>query len=202
MASMKMPPRQKMINMMYLVLTAMLAMNVSKEVLDAFAIMDAELVRSERAHEQRSRVEYTVFADAAKRFPDKFGAPHQRALRVKAMADSLVQHIQGMKVRAIAAADGLEVAALQGRDAEGRDTLRALLALEAKDDREVLTRELVGSVPSPPRWTSCSTRATAAMPRAPGTTGRAPTSTMCRWPRASPPSASCRPTSVRRRTTW
>ncbi len=151
MASMKMPPRQKMINMMYLVLTAMLAMNVSKEVLDAFAIMDAELVRSERAHEQRSRVEYTVFADAAKRFPDKFGAPHQRALRVKAMADSLVQHIQGMKVRAIAAADGLEVDALQGRDAEDRDTLRALLALEAKDDREVLTRELVGSEPATPK---------------------------------------------------
>lgn len=50
MASAKLPPRQKMINMMYLVLTAILALNVSKEVLDAFAIMDAELVRSERAH--------------------------------------------------------------------------------------------------------------------------------------------------------
>ena len=151
MASMKLPPRQKMINMMYLVLTAMLAMNVSKEVLDAFAIMDAELVRSERAHEQRSRVEYTVFAEAARRFPDKFGAPHQRALRVQAMADSLVHHIQGMKLRAIATADGLEVDALQGRDADGRDTLRALLALKAKDDREVLTRELVGSEPATPK---------------------------------------------------
>ena len=43
MASANMPPRQKMINMMYLVLTAILALNVSKEVLDAFAIMDTEL---------------------------------------------------------------------------------------------------------------------------------------------------------------
>ncbi len=36
MASGKLSPRQKMINMMYLVLLALLAMNVSKEVLDAF----------------------------------------------------------------------------------------------------------------------------------------------------------------------
>ena len=36
MASGKQTPRQKMINMMYLVLTALLALNVSKEILDAF----------------------------------------------------------------------------------------------------------------------------------------------------------------------
>ncbi|HRH37903.1 MAG TPA: gliding motility protein GldM, partial [Flavobacteriales bacterium] len=94
MASMKMPPRQKMINMMYLVLTAILALNVSKEVLDAFAIMDAELVRSERSHEQRSQLEYMVFADMATKFPEKFGAKHAQALRVKAMADSLVTDIE------------------------------------------------------------------------------------------------------------
>ena len=44
MAHGKETPRQKMIGMMYLVLTAMLAMNVSKEVLDAFALVDAGLV--------------------------------------------------------------------------------------------------------------------------------------------------------------
>ena len=36
MASGKISPRQKMINMMYLVLTAMLALNVSSEILKAF----------------------------------------------------------------------------------------------------------------------------------------------------------------------
>lgn len=145
-----MPPRQKMINMMYLVLTAILALNVSKEVLDAFAIMDNELVRSERAHEQRSAVEYAVFADAAQRFPDKFLEPHERAMRVKAQADSLVEHIQRIKSAAIAEADDLPVAVLRGRDADGRDTLRSLLALQAKDDRETLTRMMVGSEPAAP----------------------------------------------------
>ncbi|MCC6938404.1 MAG: gliding motility protein GldM [Flavobacteriales bacterium] len=150
MSSMKMPPRQKMINMMYLVLTAILALNVSKEVLDAFAVMDAELVRSERAHEERSRVEYTVFADMATRFPEKFAVKHQEALRVKAMADSLVHHIEDIKADAVAKADGIELSALKGKDATGRDTLRALLALEMKDDRDVLTQALVGSEPAMP----------------------------------------------------
>ena len=36
MASGKLSPRQRMINMMYLVLTALLALNVSKEVLNSF----------------------------------------------------------------------------------------------------------------------------------------------------------------------
>ncbi len=36
-------PRQKMIGMMYLVLMALLALNVSKEVLDAFAVLDKGL---------------------------------------------------------------------------------------------------------------------------------------------------------------
>ncbi len=151
MASMKLPPRQKMINMMYLVLTAILALNVSKEVLDAFAIMDAELVRSERAHEQRSQVEYAVFAEMAQRFPDKFEVKHAEAMRVKAMADSIVRHLEGIKTSTIAKADGVDPLLLRGKDADGRDTLRALLMLEKKDDRDVLTNALVGSEPGAPR---------------------------------------------------
>ena len=151
MASSSLPPRQKMINMMYLVLTAILALNVSKEVLDAFAIMDAELVRSERAHEQRSQLEYAVFADMAKRFPEKFEVKHQEALRVKAMADAIVLHIEEIKASTIAKADGIAIEQLRGKDADGRDTLRALLALEMKDDRDVLTATLVGSEPATPK---------------------------------------------------
>lgn len=43
MASGKLSPRQKMINMMYLVLLALLAMNVSKEILDSFEIIKDKL---------------------------------------------------------------------------------------------------------------------------------------------------------------
>ena len=43
MAGGKLSARQKMINMMYLVLTALLALNVSKKVLDAFHKMDESI---------------------------------------------------------------------------------------------------------------------------------------------------------------
>ena len=46
MAGKKETPRQKMIGMMYLVLMAMLALNVSKEVLDAFVLVDEGLVKT------------------------------------------------------------------------------------------------------------------------------------------------------------
>ncbi len=39
-------PRQKMINIMYLVLTAILALNVSNEVINAFKVVDRSLVIS------------------------------------------------------------------------------------------------------------------------------------------------------------
>ena len=39
-------PRQIMINLMYLVLTAMLALNVSAEIFNAFKVVNAGLVKS------------------------------------------------------------------------------------------------------------------------------------------------------------
>src|SRR5215212_61208 len=39
-------PRQKMINIMYLVLTAILALNVSNEILEAFKTVDKSLMNS------------------------------------------------------------------------------------------------------------------------------------------------------------
>ena len=41
-------PRQKMINMMYIVLTAMLALNVAAEVLEAFKVVDISLLETFR----------------------------------------------------------------------------------------------------------------------------------------------------------
>ena len=46
MAGNNLSPRQKMIGMMYLVLTAMLALNVSKEVLDAFQKINNGIVKT------------------------------------------------------------------------------------------------------------------------------------------------------------
>ena len=47
-------PRQKMINIMYLVLTALLALNVSSEILNAFKTVDQSLTNASRIAEQKN----------------------------------------------------------------------------------------------------------------------------------------------------
>ena len=49
-------PRQKMINIMYLVLTALLALNVSSEILNAFKVVDKSLITS-RSEEHTSELQ-------------------------------------------------------------------------------------------------------------------------------------------------
>ena len=51
-------PRQKMINMMYLVLTALLALNVSNEVLEAFKTVDKSIVTSNSSLDTKNKVIY------------------------------------------------------------------------------------------------------------------------------------------------
>jgi len=54
MASGNLSPRQKMINLMYLVFIAMLALNMSKEVLSAFGLLNERLAESNNATEARN----------------------------------------------------------------------------------------------------------------------------------------------------
>ncbi len=91
-------PRQKMIGMMYLFLTAMLALNVSGELLQAFVTMDKGFIQSRETVERKNDVLYTQFATANKNNPGKSGAAWAEANKIKASADSLVNHIQDLKL--------------------------------------------------------------------------------------------------------
>ena len=53
-------PRQKMINMMYLVLTAMLALNVSSEILNAFKTVNNSLLNSNTAIDTKNETIFKV----------------------------------------------------------------------------------------------------------------------------------------------
>ena len=54
-------PRQKMINLMYVVLMAMLALNVSTEVLDGFSVVGESLKRTTVSASQENQVIYDAF---------------------------------------------------------------------------------------------------------------------------------------------
>lgn len=56
-------PRQLMINLMYLVLTALLAMNVSSEILNAFKTIQSSIANSNKAVEDRNKAVTSAFTD-------------------------------------------------------------------------------------------------------------------------------------------
>ena len=54
--------RQQMINLMYLVLTALLALNVSSEILNAFKIINDSIVSSNKLLDINTETSYAAFA--------------------------------------------------------------------------------------------------------------------------------------------
>ena len=99
-------PRQKMIGMMYLVLTAMLALNVSTDILSGFTMVDRSLHSSIKASSERNEKLYEQFAVALEKNPAKTQEWYDKALKVRAKADSLFNYIQGYKNDLVIAVDG------------------------------------------------------------------------------------------------
>ena len=83
MAQPRLSPRQKMINMMYLVLTALLALNVSKETLDVIAKVEKSLNQTIENFVSQNNLTYADFEQAYIINPSKVGpsaiddTPHQ-----------------------------------------------------------------------------------------------------------------------------
>ena len=98
-------PRQKMINMMYLVLTALLALNVSKEVLNSFFEVNKGITRSTINFNLKNGDTYAAFDAAAEVNPVKAGPFREQAYGIKNEADKLVAILQQMKYDLVLAAD-------------------------------------------------------------------------------------------------
>ena len=101
-------PRQKMINVMYLVLTAMLALNVDKQVLDAFAAVDQSFVQTIKNMDSKNQLVYSDFQAKTAINKQKFEEDYQKSLKVKASAESLYRYIDSLKVMLVKAVDGEE----------------------------------------------------------------------------------------------
>ncbi len=82
-----------MIGMMYLVLTAMLALNVSKEVLDAFTLVDGGLTTTTQNFAAKNSSLYDKFDIAFQQNPEKVGDWKTRADEVKQKSNELYEFI-------------------------------------------------------------------------------------------------------------
>ena len=60
MAGGKETPRQKMIGMMYLVLLALLAMNVTKSVLNSFVVINGAMTETNEAFDQKNAATFFI----------------------------------------------------------------------------------------------------------------------------------------------
>ncbi|MCF6223554.1 MAG: gliding motility protein GldM, partial [Flavobacteriaceae bacterium] len=79
MAGGKMSPRQKMINLMYLVFIAMLAMNMSKQVLSAFGFMNQKITEANSKNVTKTEATYTNLKVKAVEQPEKFSDKNKQA---------------------------------------------------------------------------------------------------------------------------
>ncbi|HLN55711.1 MAG TPA: gliding motility protein GldM [Bacteroidales bacterium] len=114
MAHERLSPRQKMIGMMYLVLTAMLALNVSKEAVEAFKKVDKGLTQSIANYAVKNEAIYKEFDRAAAENPTKAGKYKSTAYAIKERADEAFNFIQGLKIEIINTAEGEGNLAVKG----------------------------------------------------------------------------------------
>lgn len=99
-------PRQRMINLMYLVFIAMMALNVSSEVLDGFELVEGSL---------RTSIDNTIHRNAIvsgeldayyHSNPAKVQEWYEKGKQVKQASDSLYNYVQELKSRIVKIADG------------------------------------------------------------------------------------------------
>lgn len=114
----RMSPRQKMINLMYIVLTAMLALNVSSDVLNGFNLVEDGLVRTNRTVSDRNTALYQQLEDFAKQNPQKGKVWYDRATDVRIRTMKLYAYIDSLKLAIVKDADGddADMDNIQGQD--------------------------------------------------------------------------------------
>lgn len=90
-------PRQKMINMMYIVLTAMLALNVAAEVLEAFRVVDSSLIQTLKAVDMKNAQVYASFEQAYVENPTKVEEWKQKADVVRTETKNMISYVDQLK---------------------------------------------------------------------------------------------------------
>ena len=124
-------PRQKMINLMYLVLTALLAMNVSKDILKAFVTVNENMERTNSNFDRNTKKVFLAFEDAAKSNPSAI--PYlEKAKEAAKLINEQYEHIEKLKQKII-----------NETEQNGTDTTRLKYA-DKKDNYDAPTHLMIG----------------------------------------------------------
>jgi hypothetical protein len=165
MAGGKETPRQKMIGMMYLVLTALLALNVSKQILDAFVAIEENIQRGsitqlERGNAAKSalieEISSTAKDESGKAKIEKIKKYLGMIEKIDKEAGSLIKYIDDIKLEIMekanedvktVKADDEKVIVWKKYDPKFplQPTRLNLMAVQAKDQFDIPMHEIVGS---------------------------------------------------------
>ena len=138
MAHGKETPRQKMIGMMYLVLTALLALNVSKEAVEAFKLVDEGLSKTTANFAAKNELLYQDFAEKAVSNPVKAGPWKRKADEVRQRANELFNYVHSLKLEIVTEAEGATSEAI----VDGQINTRAIKKI---DENNIPSKVLIGS---------------------------------------------------------
>lgn len=95
-----------MINLMYVVLMAMLALNVSSDVLNGFTLVDEGLNRSTSSSTSQNNAIYSELEKSMKQNPEKVKVWYEKAQNVRRISDSLYKFVDELKYDIVRKADG------------------------------------------------------------------------------------------------
>ena len=97
MAGGKLSPRQKMVNLMYLVFIAMLALNMSKEVLTAFGLMNEKFEVVNKFSEDYNKSLFSTIDSKSSDNPAQFAEPFRKAKQVQVISKELYTYLGTLK---------------------------------------------------------------------------------------------------------
>jgi len=97
MAGGKLSPRQKMINLMYLVFIAMMALNMSKEVLSAFGLMNEKLTESNTISTERNNSFMAGLAEKVAEQPEKYTPLKEKADEISKLSNEFNAYVEQVK---------------------------------------------------------------------------------------------------------
>lgn len=107
MAGLKETPRQKMIGMMYLVLTAILALQVSSSLLDKFTLLNRSLEAANgSANEKNQKQNENIKAEASKKI-DLYGDIIKKADQVRQLSNTMISELETLKTEIVTKSGGL-----------------------------------------------------------------------------------------------
>lgn len=102
----RMSPRQKMINLMYIVLTAMLALNVSSDVLNGFSQVQSSLHKTNDNLSTKNEIQFDYLAMLYDKNPAKAGPWYEKGVALHDKTGALYSLIEKIKTDIAVEADG------------------------------------------------------------------------------------------------